>query len=125
MAWFATLYLAFLLSIGWSSIRGSARRHGAAATSMEIATSIAWPLLVAAFFWPSVAARLGRWVLPLFALAILWTGYTWWRDIRPSVARSDLPPLQHKVAYALTTIAGAAIVVPVVVLGAIVVRRAW
>ena len=125
MVWFAALYITFLVWIGWRSVRSAAREHGAAATGLEIATSIAWPLLVAAYFWPTLAARLGRTILPIFLLAALWTAFTWWRDFRPSVARADLPAENRALVYVLSTAIGAAIVIPVVVLGALVVRRAW
>jgi hypothetical protein len=125
MVWFATLYISFLIWIGWRSVRSSVQEHGAAATSLEIATSIAWPLLVAAYFWPSLAAWLGRAALPIFLLAAAWTAFTWCRDFRPSVAKADLPEDHRVLVYLRSSALGAAIVIPVVVLGALVVRSTW
>jgi hypothetical protein len=41
------------------------------------------------------------------------------------VAKADLPEENRELVYVLSTAVGAAIVIPVVLLGALVVRRMW
>jgi hypothetical protein len=125
MLWIAALYVGFLAYIGWCSVRSSARDHGAAATALEALTSVGWPVLVAAFFWPGIAAQLGRSVIPIFVVAGTWTTYTLWRDFRPRVIKAKLPEAQRHVGYRVASVLCAAIVVPVVLLGAVVVVRVW
>jgi hypothetical protein len=116
MSVLASLYVAFLVYIGWSSLRGSA------------VTSVGWPVLVAAFFWPPVALALGRAGAPLFIVIGAWTLFTVWRDYRPSVLKakmpSDVPAEQQNFAYAVSVLLCAIIVIPVLLLGAAVAARA-
>jgi zinc transporter ZupT len=121
-------YLALLAYIGWRSVESSVRKHGWPAITLEVITSIGWPLLVAAFFWPGFANSVHTIAPPLFAVAAIWTLYTVWRDFRPEAAREHFPPTmtptQRTAAYAVSWTLCATIVVPVFVLGAIVVARA-
>jgi hypothetical protein len=122
------VYLSGLAYIGWRSVESSARKHGWPATTLEVITSVGWPLLVAAFFWPTFARVVRSVSLPLFAVAVGWTLYTVWRDFRPTAARQHFPPnmtvRQLRMAYVVSWAMCAIIVVPVFVLGAIVVLRA-
>jgi hypothetical protein len=124
MVWWSYIYLAFLAYVGFSSVRSSARRHGTAATSLEFVTSIAWPVLVAAFFSANFFAAVRHALAPLFVVATIWTLYTVWRDFRPSTMMPRLPIEDRNVHYRITLILSAAIVLPVLVLGAIVSYRA-
>jgi len=123
MVWWSYLYVAFLLYVGYESVKGSYREHGAAVTVPELLTSIAWPLLVAAFFEPSIAQRLGIVVVPAYVVALVWTAYTVWRDFRPAAAMSRLHGPGMRLSYGLILVFCAALVVPVVVLGAYVAAR--
>jgi len=124
MSVLASLYVAFLVYIGWSSVRSSARSHGWPATVLETITSLGWPLIVAAFFWPAVARLVGRAAKPLYIAISVWTLYTVWRDYRPSVSKAklprEIPAEQQNFAYAVSVILCALIVVPVLLLGAAV-----
>lgn len=128
MSILAGFYVTFLVYVGWCSVRSSARAHSWRATVLETATSVGWPLLVAAFFWPAIARGLGRAAVPLFVLIGAWTLYTVWRDFRPSVSKAKMPdeiPLaQRNVAYAISATMCGLIVVPVFMLGAAVAVRA-
>jgi hypothetical protein len=121
-------YIALLAFVGVCSVRSSARRHRWPATTLETITSVGWPVLVAAYFWPAVARGLETLALPLFAVSAIWTGYTVWRDFRPSVMKermpAELPPQQHNAAYAINAAMCAVIVIPVMVIGAVVALRA-
>jgi hypothetical protein len=124
----ASFYVAFLVYVGWCSVRSSAQAHSWRATVLETVTSVGWPLLVAAFFWPSLARSLGRAAAPLFVVIGAWTLYTVWRDCRPSVSKAKMPaeiPLAHRnVAYTISAAMCALIVIPVFILGAAVAARA-
>jgi hypothetical protein len=124
MDWLEYAYVAFLIYVGWCSVRSSARAHGRLVTAFELITSVAWPVLVTAFFSPRVAAALGRATVPLFAVATAWTAYTVWRDFRPAAMAPRLPAENRRARYVGVLAFCAAIVVPVVVLGAIVAGRA-
>lgn len=125
MEWWTYLYVSLLIYIGYCSVRSSARTHGPIATGLELLTSVAWPLLVMAYFSDEVATLLGKVVVPMFLLALLWTAYTLWRDFRPAVVLPKLPEEERLASYATSVVICAAIVIPVVVLGSLVFQRAW
>jgi len=123
MIWLATAYLGLLAYVGFSSVRSSAREHGRTVTALEAVTSVVWPLLVAAFFFPRVAGLVGRAAAPLYALALTWTLYTVWRDFRPATSLPKLPAENRGAVYAGILVFCALLVVPVAILGAVVARR--
>jgi hypothetical protein len=123
MAWWAYCYVVLLSWVGVCSVRGSAKRHGRLATTLEVVTSIAWPFLVLAYFAPPVGDLIDRLVGPLYAVALTWTMYTLWRDFRWSAMRPQLNASKPGLEYAVALVFAAAIVIPVVWLGAVVVAQ--
>ena len=125
MSFWSALYVDFLIVIGIGSTRSTMRkRYGPGTTALEALTSVAWPLLVAAYFSASVAQRVGLWSVPLYVVALVWTLMTVRRDFRSRTPDPRLTPRNQRLADRVSTVITVAIVVPVVVLGGKVVLRA-
>jgi hypothetical protein len=93
------------------------------ATTLEVVTSIAWPILVLAYLVPPVGDLIDRLIGPLYAVALTWTMYTLWRDFRWSVMRPQLNASKPGLEYAVALVFAGAMVIPVAWLGAIVVAQ--
>ena len=125
MSFWPAVYVGFLVLIGVASTRSTIqKRYGPGTTALEALTSIAWPLLVAAYFSVSVAQLVGLWSVPLYAVALIWTLITVRRDIWNRTPDPRLTPRGQRLASRISTVITVVIVVPVVVLGARVVLRA-
>jgi hypothetical protein len=120
-------YVLVLVVIGGGSVISSMRKHAWPATTLELVTSVGWPVLVAAFFWPTFGRTARVAIPPLFVIAACWTLYTLWRDFRPSVMRTQVPPelgpFWRRATLAASTALCALMVVPVYILGALAVAR--
>ena len=124
MTWLAYPYIGYLTLVGARSVKSSAREHAVSATTLEVLTAIAWPILVAAFFAPALARKLGWGAMLLFAVAAPWTAYTIWRDVRRLPMESWLKEEEHpRAMYWAAIVYSAIIVVPVAILSTIVVIR--
>ena len=92
--------------------------------AVDVVTIATWILLVMAYFQPSVVEGIGVWIVAVFLVPLLGTGLSVQHDLATTESDPRLSVRTNEIIHHLGAITAAALLVPAVAFGVLVVMRA-